>query len=273
VRFLGWNQASFIGARIGSMARHRFREANQFTLENFRRIRPDESVTSIEQLADSLWENIGRTLTEMAVVDQFDFDRNANTAGLQPLDSIDRTRPVIFLYPHLGNWELLARYMVLLGYRLNIIFEPVPNRFQRRLLETSRRRSGYELISPDFKGTRRIYQALGQGESIGIAMDEFKRSRVCSPWFGAKPARRTNIEYAVKLARKYNATIASGYCLRRKDKTFDLVCGLVLDMQSPDNQNKNDADIAFLINENCKQWVLANADQWYMLHRARLKMD
>lgn len=273
VRLLGWRQASSIGARIGRFARHRFREADQFTLENFRRVRPDESQAGIDRLADNLWENIGRTLTEMAVLDQFDFDRDANTTGLQPLDTLDRSRPVIFLYPHLGNWELLALFMVRLGYRLNVIFEPVPNRFQRRLLETTRRRSGYELISPDYPGTRRIYQALENGESLGIAMDEFKRSRVCAPWFGAKPARSTNIDYAVKLARKYKATIASGYCLRKNDKRFDLVCGLIIDMQSAEIQVKSDAEIASLINEKCKQWVLANPDQWYMLHRARLQME
>lgn len=273
VRGLSWRQASSIGARIGRFARHRFREADKTTIENFRKLRPDETEAGLESFAGRLWENIGRTLLEMAVLDRFNFDTDANIINLSTFKTIDRTRPVIFLYPHLGNWELLARYVVLYGYRMNIIFEPVPNRFQRRLLETTRRRSGYELIAPDYQGTRRIYAALEKGESLGIAMDEFKRSRVLSPWFGAKPARRTNVDYAVRLARKYHATIVIAYCLRKEDQTFDLICGQVMDMQLPGFRDGDDTDIASRINEICKQWVLANPDQWYMLHRARLQTD
>lgn len=270
LRCLSLQSVSATGARIGTFARHRFHAADANVFANLRALRPSASDSEIETLAAQMWQNIGRTLTEMAVLDRFDLQRSLNIINPERLDQLDRSRPIIFIYPHLGNWELLARYIVSRGHRLNVIYEFLPNRFQRRLVESARRRSGYELISPDYRGTRQIYKAMNGGETLGIALDEFKHNRVVSPWSGDPPHTRTNIHYAVMLARKYGATIVSGYCLRRGSLGFDVVCGQVIDMQSPDYRSRSNSEIAAGINAVCRGWVQAHPEQWYMLHRARL---
>jgi KDO2-lipid IV(A) lauroyltransferase len=263
---------SSLGALIGSMAKYRFRQADKDARANLKLLLPGISDDQIRTRSNEMWCNIGRTLTEMAVLDRFDIKHHVKVINEEVLQGIDRNKPVIFLYPHLGNWEVLALLIVSLGFRLNILYESLPNRFQRRLLENTRRRSGYELISPDHQGIKQMYRALAAGESIGMAMDEFKHGRIISLNFNGRSDENSNMRYAVKMARRFGADIVTGYCKREsKSKlSFDIIVSDHLCITETPFKNKSDAEIADYINDRCRRWIIDHADQWYMLHRARI---
>ena len=275
LRLMPLSWVSTLGAGIGSLAKHRFRKANADAIANMELFFPEISESEIKRLVDNMWCNIGRTLTEMVVLDSLDLKSHVNVINEEMLQGIDRTRPVIFLYPHLGNWEILALLIVRLGFKLNILYERLPNRFQRKLLENTRRRSGYELISPDHQGIRRMYSALDAGESIGMAMDEFKHGRIIAPTFNGHPDENGNIRYAIKMARRFGADIISGYCSRGdKNKIkFTISACDHYRIKEPPYKDKTDEEIANDINTRCRRWIIDHADQWYMLHRARIGDD
>ncbi len=208
----------------------------------------------------------------MAVLDRFDIQRHIKVINGEIFQGVDRNKPVVFLYPHLGNWELLALYIVSLGFKLNILYERVPNRFQRRLLRSARRRSGYELISPDYHGTKMMYRALDRGESIGMAIDEFKHGRIIAPDFNSQLDPYSNIRYAVKMARRFGADIFTGYCRRDSNSilSFEIIVSDHINLTDPPFMGKSDSEIADIINARCQDWIIGHADQWYMLHRARI---
>jgi len=271
LRCLSLERASAAGAILGRLAKHRFKTAQSDILANLASLFPAMSETDKQDLAERLWDNIGRTLTEMAMLDRFSQDhiRFIDQGGI--FDRLDRKRPVIFLFPHLGNWELLAWFVTRQGFDLNIIYEHLPNRFQRKLVAASRRRTGYELISPDYRGTRQLFRNLAAGQSAGIAMDEFKHNKIIAPAFYGVLSEQSNIHYAIALSRRFNAPLVTGYCIRKSAISFEITCA---NLYLPDDPAcASDPDLAESINAACQQWIKQYPDQWYMLHRARLKLQ
>lgn len=270
LRCLPLRWASATGAWLGRLAKNRFTNAQADILANLSFLAPELNESAKAGIADRLWENIGRTLTEMAVLDRFKPQNYVFTDENHIFDRLDRQRPIIFLFPHLGNWELLARHVTRVGFRLNIIYEYLPNRFQRRLVAHARQRTGYELISPDYPGTRQLFRNLAAGQSAGIAMDEFRDSRIVAPVFQGELPEKSNIRYAIGLARRFKAPLVTGYCLRKDAVRFEIVCADIYDMTDETVVAMSDAAIAAIINDRCRDWIYRHPEQWYMLHRARL---
>jgi KDO2-lipid IV(A) lauroyltransferase len=270
LRFFSLHRVSNIGAKIGSLAKKRFRQACQDTLFNLEQLEPDNDAIANQRILEQMWQNIARSLTEMSVLDRFRLAEHVHENKLDIFHQLKRDKPVIFLFPHLGNWELLAISVINQGFKLNVMFETVPNLFQRKLLSSSRKRIGYDLITPDYRGTRKIFQVLKKGESIGLAMDEFKNDRIMAPVFNGHLPGRTNIHYAISLARHFNAPIVMGYCKRMENIRFEITYASPLDLNKSELQSQTNEAIAEIINEQCRQWVMENLEQWYMLHRAKV---
>ena len=273
LRIVPLKYVSYVGGIIGSLAQNRFKKACTDTLTNLENLYPESTTDENNQINNNMWKNIARTLTEIAVLDKFELSRHSQERNLQIFNNLDRKRPAVFLFPHLGNWELLAMSVINQGFTLNVIFEFVPNRFQRRLLVKSRQRIGYELISPNYSGTRQILRAMSSGQSIGMAMDEFKDEKVNAPVFSGAVNKKSNIHYAVALARRFNAPLVMGYCKRSSGINFEIYYAEPIKLDDSVYLGRSDEYIADIINQQCKEWVIDNPEQWYMLHRSRLSLS
>jgi len=271
LRLFSTHKVSNIGAYLGNLAKRRFRQACEDTQYNLERLLPESNVGERQKMSDRMWQNIARSLTEMAVLDRFNLEKQVIENNLEIFQQIANDKPVIFLFPHLGNWELLAMSVINQGFKLNVMFEKVPNRFVRKLLVSSRKRLGYDLITPDYRGTKKVFRVLKAGQAIGLAMDEFKGSQIKAPAFYGQIPQRSNIRYAINLARHFNAPIVMGYCKRIENIHFEISYFPPLDLNTSEYQDHMDDDIAAIINEQCKTWVMENLEQWYMLHRAKVE--
>jgi len=262
LRLLPVRAASAAGARLGLAAgRYRLRETSAHADRNLQRIRPDLSAAQRAAALARMWDYVGRAVAEVAVLERLWESAQVsmvNEASVR--DMLRARRPVIFVFPHLGNWELLAVAVQRLGASLSVVFELLGNRFERSLAERSRRRLGYRLISPDRAGVRALLAALGRGEALGMAIDERKRGNVVAPAFGRPLPAFANLRYAEKLARRFDAPVVAGYCLRTAPLEFTLT---FLDpLERPSAQQ---------LNALCESWIRAHPEQWYMLHRLRFE--
>jgi Kdo2-lipid IVA lauroyltransferase/acyltransferase len=269
-RLFPLNQVSEFGAFVGKLAKKRFKQANLDTSANLQLLIPD--ITNEQKLltSDVMWQNIARTLSEMAVLDKLNIEKNLQENDLNVLKGLDKNKPVVFLFPHLGNWEILAMSVSNQGFKLNVMFEQIPIRFQRKLLITARKRIGYDLITPDYHGTRKLFKVLAAGESVGLAMDEFSNNKIVAPVFNGTISDRSNIHYAITLARRFDAPIVLGLCKRLHKTSFQVNYDNPIYLSSPEYLGQSDEYFAEMINIRLKKWILENIDQWYMLHRARI---
>jgi KDO2-lipid IV(A) lauroyltransferase len=91
--------------------------------------------------------------------------------GWQQIDSLRRQgRSIIFLSPHMGCFEIAARY-VASHFPLTVMYRPQRTVWLDSLLESGRTNKQLALAPTNFKGVRMLSKALRRGESIGLLPD------------------------------------------------------------------------------------------------------
>jgi KDO2-lipid IV(A) lauroyltransferase len=85
-------------------------------------------------------------------------------------------RPVIYLTPHLGCFEITAQYCVLNHWQpprsLTALYRIPRKEILRPLVELGRRRNGVELAPANLGGVRQLLRALKRGNAVGILPDQ-----------------------------------------------------------------------------------------------------
>lgn len=85
--------------------------------------------------------------------------------------AIARSKGVILLAPHLGNWELVIHYLNPLA-NITAMFDPPKQKFLNEIMRQGRQSSGGTLVPADGTGVRTQLKHLQQGGVIGILPDQ-----------------------------------------------------------------------------------------------------
>jgi KDO2-lipid IV(A) lauroyltransferase len=254
--------ASDMGERLGlRFGRSRSPLSTLAALENLRRIRPDYSEAQREEAVQRMWGQIGRVQAETVVIERV-WDSGAITvrgAEIVPR-ALQAKRPIIFVFPHLGNWELLAILAQHLGAAVPSVYEVLPDRVEFELVQRSRRRIGHKVIAPDRDGLIALLGAMKRGEAVGLGIDEFKGGNVIAPSFGRPPRHDTNVRLVESLARRFDALVIPAYCQRTAPFAFLLT--VLEPLERP---------TAAQLDALCEGWIRAHPEQWYMLPRLRFE--
>ena len=114
-------------------------------------------------------------------------------------------RGVLYLTPHLGCFEITARYLVGLG-PLTVMFRPPRQAVLEPLMVESRELPGLHAVPANMKGVREFVRAFRKGESVGMLPDQVPSGGdgVWAPFFG-RPALTMTL--AGKLARQSNVPV------------------------------------------------------------------
>jgi KDO2-lipid IV(A) lauroyltransferase len=119
-------------------------------------------------------------------------------------------KPVIYLTPHLGCFEITAQYCVLGHWQaprsLTALYRVPRKEVLRPLVEHGRRRNGVELAPANLGGVRQLLRALQRNNAVGILPDQVpsEGEGVWAPFFG-RPAYTMTLPG--KLARATGASV------------------------------------------------------------------
>lgn len=271
-----------LGAALGEAAGKYYLKGLTARVErNIALLRPDLDPATVHQLALEQWRHVGRARAEYSVLDRLYANRRLSVENDEPVRQFARgKRAVIFLFMHTGNWELGGGHLADLGFDVISLYKPVSNRFSQRLADRARQRlreltessrsSGkHRYLDTNEPGAmRKVCKHLAEHGALCIAMDEAKGGQVRSPSFGrGQPPSDTNLAYAVRLARRYDAVLVPGWGLRQADARFSLRGGEPIAVADTDQAA---ADALLALDSQLEQWIRANLGQWYMLHQLRL---
>ncbi|HEY8118442.1 MAG TPA: lysophospholipid acyltransferase family protein [Methylophilaceae bacterium] len=78
---------------------------------------------------------------------------------------------IIFLTPHLGCFEITARYYASNG-PISVLFKPARKSWMADIIEAGRSHSQIKLAPTSMRGIRSLFKALRNGEAIGILPDQ-----------------------------------------------------------------------------------------------------
>lgn len=130
-------------------------------------------------------------------------------------------KPVIYLTPHLGCFEICAQYCALTHWAppraLTALYRIPKQAALRPLLEYGRTRHGVELAPANLAGVRQLLRALKQGRAVGILPDQVpsQGDGVWAPLFG-RPA------YTMTLPGKLAAATGAQVLFIFGERTRDL---------------------------------------------------
>lgn len=248
---LAWLKIRFIDPGVARKAR-----------SNIRRHVPEMPEAEVERLVWRFVENVGRLMAEFSVVHRFAATGRMELVGVDVARADVGKIPTIALCLHLGNWEVLASAMQMIGIPIASISEVPDNPVHRDI--ASETRSGFDVrvLSPDRNGLRHALSVLRQNGVLAIFPDEKRDGTMMAPLFGRQPHLKGNLAVAAKLARRTGAQLVVVYCIRVDGTGFRLHFERPFKLQPGDDDAL--ADVA-LLNSRIEPVILQHLDQWYYL--------
>lgn len=261
---------SDIGARM-ALARGPtvYREAHERSLANLKRLRPELSDEQRQVMAMSRWDNIGRLMTEFAVLERLMREGRVTIEGQEHLAAaraVANGRGMIMLGLHLGNWEVCSPAMASLGLEVTAFYEPPVSRSRDKISRAVRARLGVELVAPEQADVRPAIRALAAGKHLGVFGDESPHGKVRAPFFGRPADIGGNLANIVRFARRTGSVILPGYVLRAhkaRFRGFFLPPIVLAEEPTPGALLLEDVG---RLNGIIEPLIRAHADQWYYLH-------
>ena len=126
--------------------------------------------------------------------------------------AIETGRPILYLTPHLGSFEISARHGSQ-NHPMTVMFRPPRQAFLAPLMEAARNSAGVTAVPADRQGVREFLKALKRGQAVGMLPDQVPREGqgVWAPFFGREAF---TVTLPGKLAHMTNAIVIVAACER-----------------------------------------------------------
>ncbi|SHH45671.1 lysophospholipid acyltransferase family protein [Pollutimonas bauzanensis] len=100
-------------------------------------------------------------------------------------EALAEGRGILYLTPHLGCFEITARYLIQHG-PITVMYRPPRQAFLEPVMEQARNTSGLKAVPANMQGVREFVRALKRGEAVGMLPDQVPGSGdgVWAPFFG-----------------------------------------------------------------------------------------
>lgn len=218
LQWLPLRVASWLGERVGLLVFTLVGSQRKKALASLAIAYPEKTEAERKALARESFRHLGRSVLEMVCIEQFDARRHELVEWVPEaraaMDAaLARGKGVVFVTGHVGNWELLARYVALENYPAAVIGKELSDPRSTRLVERFRASGKLRVIWRGSQGAaKEMLRALKGNSILGILIDQdTKVQSVWVPFFGraAKTPRA-----AADLALRTGAVPMLGFCTR-----------------------------------------------------------
>ncbi len=86
-------------------------------------------------------------------------------------EALAEGRGILYLTPHLGCFEITARYLIQHG-PITVMYRPPRQAFLEPIMEQARNTSGLRAVPANLQGVREFVRALKRGEAVGMLPDQ-----------------------------------------------------------------------------------------------------
>ncbi|GAC1338069.1 MAG: lysophospholipid acyltransferase family protein [Myxococcales bacterium] len=214
--------------------------------------------------------NLGRSALELAAADGFQ-PRLAAIAELGPAEAqvlreaSAAGKGMIFVACHIGNWELLARRVVLAGYRAGTVAREAQDPRLTALLERSRRNAGLQTLWRGKPGLARgLLRLLREGALVGLLIDQdIDAQGQFVPFFG-RPAFTPRA--AGDLTVRTGAAVIFG-CIHREEPTRHRLVIRRLPVPQTGDRERDSLAVTAAATLAIEEEIRRRPDEWVWMHR------
>lgn len=183
--------------------------------------------------------------------------------GVEILDAaLAEGRGCIVITAHYGNWELLARKMVIMGYKVNVIARDSDDPGMTGIATRIRENGGYRVFDRD-QPIIGAFRCLKKNEVLGILPDQNESDGLLVEFFGKLAA--TAIGPAV-LALRSGAPIVPVFAPQVSDGKYVAKVYPRLEFTPSGDEDKDILDLMTLINKAIETEIRRYPSQWLWLH-------
>ncbi len=254
----GWVGRNF-GPWIGVTRRAR---------RNLERAFPEKSPAEIRAIIVEMWDNLGRVAAEyphLSCLEPFRKDGRFELRGFEHVDTaLAGRRPIILFGAHLANWEIGGVVAIQYGMPLHVIYRPANNPWVERLFRKGRGDISRSLIQKDEMGARAAFNAISQGEPLGILIDQKMNDGIPVPFFGRDAMTAPAL---ARLALRFDCTVLPTQVERLGGARFRLTVHPPLELARTENRLADIKTTMTRVNAIVEDWIRQRPGQWLWVHR------
>ncbi|HEY3781180.1 MAG TPA: lysophospholipid acyltransferase family protein [Fimbriimonadaceae bacterium] len=256
-------KAEKVGERLGRMAFKLGKRRRNITLSNLEIAFPEKTPEERYAIAQGVFEHFGRIMCDFVRSDTRSKQEVMESMTLDGFDHIHDMFPpedgFIILTGHFGNWERVAQYVALCGYKLGVVVRDPDDGGLNDLVVNLRTAAGLEVI-PRGMAARTVLTKLKRHEPVALLPDQ--NSDESFPLFFGKPTG-TVLGPAV-LAQRGKSKIYITFCYRTGPGKYRYRLTSVID---PVAEPKPTAtEIMARFNQDLEQVVREFPDQYLWMH-------
>jgi KDO2-lipid IV(A) lauroyltransferase len=250
----------------------------RIAMDNLRCAYPEKSAPDLIKIAKGVYRNIGIVAAEFFQIPSLTRKNIHGLVDCEGLENLSRAmtknKGLLLFTAHLGNWELTAALLALLGQPLSIIYRPLDSQILENLVTCVRACKGNKPVPKD-RAMMQIFRSIKKNEIVGTLLDQnmTRQQGVFVDFFG-KPSCTAN-GLAI-LALHTEAPVIPAFMVRMQNGKYRFVIGKEVEVINTGNL---EADI-FTNTQNftriIEDFVRRYPDQWLWIHqrwRTKKKAD
>lgn len=240
---------------------------------NLEHAMPELTDQQRNDIVKGMWENLGRTIAEIAHLQKYNEDARTGAndlvriTGFSELEKARNSgKGVILLSGHFANWEILPLVAGPLRGDLAELYRtpnnPLIDDFLHKLRDAG---TPTVQIAKGPNSARQMFRHLRKGKIVGILADQKLREGLKVNFFG-QPAYTTHAP--MQMAHKFGAIVLPGSIRRVENYKFEVT--IYPPLSVPDDPDKSEDDLIAAYTQDMNDWleaqVRARPEEWFWLH-------
>ncbi len=191
------------------------------------------------------------TLQQLVHADGWEHAAAAQSAG----------KGIIFVTAHLGNWEMLGRWLAAKGLDLTVVAREPEQPELASFVHDLRLNAGFRVA---YRGdsARELLKILKSNKAIGLLPDQ-NSGDIFVPFFGIPAGTPVG---PAALALHTGATLIPSYCVRLPDDSYRLLLLPPIDTHGTGDKDADQRRITAEVNHVLESVIRDYPDQWLWLH-------
>ena len=267
-KIIGLKLSSKLGEIIGKYFGPLFRK-KAIAKKNILIAFPNINETSIDQIIDNMWRNIGGIFGEYININKFsilDEGKNkivfTNKSNLQILKN--NKKPIVFFSGHFANFELMAKCLRELEFNIGAIYRPLNNIFLNPIMEFIRKKYICSIqIEKGSAGTKKLIKHISANNPLALMIDQRLSSSIRVPFFN-QPATTTTTP--AQLSIKYDALLVPVFLKRLKKTNYEFFIEEPLVVKKTNNYEKDIFNITEIMNKKIEEFIKVDPANWLWSH-------
>ena len=226
----------------------------------------EKTEVEIRRIAKQVFRHFARGAIEffyLLALKPEQIDAMIELEGREHLDkALAEGNGCMIITAHYGNWELLARKLVIQGYKVNVIARDSDDPGMTGITTRIRESGGYQVFDKD-QPLIGAMRALRRNEILGILPDQNDSHGIFADFFGRPVATATG---PAVFSLKSGAPLVPVFAPRMPDGRYKATAYPRIEFTPTGDETADIRELTALVNKVIEREVRANPGQWLWLH-------